>query len=136
MACKPCRDRREKAFKVDREVHIKVMGHSSKKATRAEVPPYSTQFESALEVLDRMRVDGYRWLIVSSEQGYFIRNLVNVTHDQDQDEKRYTADRPIPSSQGIAQRLTELPLLICRAALEETERKICLNEIEKEAERR
>lgn len=99
---------------LDLEVAVKILGLSRLKLKK--VPKYSSDMRAATVILDAMRKKGHRWLLVSSEEGYFLRNLVNVTHVGAEDVKHYTADRPIGQ---VATTPAELAKLICEAALQE-----------------
>ena len=98
------------------EVAINVMDLGHLKLRR--VPKYSSDLIDAMQVVDRMRKLGHRWMIVFGEEGYFLRHLVNVTHDLERDEKRYTADRPM-GGPLVPQTAAQLARAICIAALDE-----------------
>lgn len=80
-----------------------------------ELPRWSSDIAEAMQILDHMRVLGYRWLISVDEVGFHLRNVVFLQHDLDADEKTYTVDRPL----GTAKTLSALPKVICEAAVRE-----------------
>lgn len=102
---------------LDREVAIKIMDMNSLKMKN--IPKYSSNMSEAIKVLEEMRLKGHRWLLISCEQGFFLRHLADVTHDLLNDQKKYTADRPMGS---VAQTPAELAKLICEVALQEIEK--------------
>lgn len=99
---------------LDEKVSMQVMGM---KGPMVAIQKYSSDLTEAFKVLDEVRRRGHRWLIVCSEEGYFLRNLANVTFDPVRNEKIYTADRPL--SIVSTSKASDLPKLICEAALEE-----------------
>ena len=99
---------------LDLEVAVKILGLSRMKLKK--VPKYSSDMSEAMKVLEVMRKKGHSWLIVSRQEGYFLRHLANVTEDRHQDARIYTADRPIGM---VATSPAELAQLICEAALQE-----------------
>lgn len=85
----------------------------------AWIPPFSTDLKEAMRILDKMRELGYRWLLNADTEGFHLRRVALVKMDLERDEKGYTCDRPL----GWAKTLEELPLVICKAALQEIKTK-------------
>lgn len=79
------------------------------------IPHFTSNIVNALQILDRMRELGHRWLLNADTEGFHLRRVVLVKHDLERDEKSYVVDRPL----GWARSLEDLPKIICEAALKE-----------------
>lgn len=98
---------------MDREIAKRLMGWKEPQA----VPDYTRDIGLAMEVFDRMRELGHRWLINADEVGFHLRHVACVRHDLEENEKSYTVDRPL----GTGKTLKEFAKVICEAALRELE---------------
>lgn len=129
---------KEGDIKLDREIAERVMGLMvvvdpstyrgvaiGQVGERGEdLPHYSTQMEAAMEIWDKVRKEGARWLLNVDEAGFHLRHVACVTHHGEVNEKDYRVDRPL----GTAKKIEDLPQVICEVALSE------MNLVEAEAE--